>query len=194
MQSSGAWSHTAVMWWLFDCWVNKDMSWTEEIPPWNRITVLSAQNVSQLILNTHKPVRLVWSEGWGRGQRAIQPSFIASRFMLLAPLRRSHTWKGRRGHLIQPNVPLLTPVRQTRHQGACDSPHLNNAIVPTDTDRQKHTHHYEVDRNKPQSILLFSLSIPFNRHNWPGQICKWIPSRSNSIPTFHQTQWPDLET
>lgn len=62
-----------MMWWF---WVNKDMSWTEEIPPWNRITVPSAQNVSQLILNTHKPVQLVWNEGWGVEERAASDSAI----------------------------------------------------------------------------------------------------------------------
>lgn len=99
---------------------------------------------------THNTLQLVWfcmdpvSERWiwmRRRQPSIQPSFIASRFMLRALLQRSHTWKGRRGHLIQSNVPLLTPAKLARHQGACGAQHLNNAIVPTDTDRGTPTYH-----------------------------------------------------
>lgn len=109
---------------------------------------MKPQSSPQWMLNTHESVGFCVgpvSEQWSnvvRGQLGIQPSFIASRFMLLVSQWRSHTWKGQSSHLIQANVPLLTPVQQARHQGACDSQHLNNAIVPVDrqTDRNTHTH------------------------------------------------------
>lgn len=86
------------------------------------------------------------------------------------------------------NVPRLTSVQQARHQGACDSQHLNNAIVPTDTDGDTPTHPQTVDQNRPHSILSFWLSTPFHRHNWPRQMLIMhlqvkTPTLMNSLKT-----------
>lgn len=132
------------IWQCFDCHICQCGSLarvTENSQAWLDCALQWNQSARKSVGFCVEPV----SEHWNRmvrRQPAIQPSFIASRFMLLVSLWRSHTWKGQISHLIQPNVPLLTPVQQARHQGACDSQHLNNAIVPTDrqTDSNTHTH------------------------------------------------------
>lgn len=145
-------------------------------PGLRNLHATGSQKILQLKLNTHNPLLFIWTQA-GSGKRTASNStlFYWLQIHVTCSVVEKPYLKGSGWSPDPAKRAFANPSPAGQASGRLWLQHLNNAIVLTDTARQKHTHPCEVDQN-PQQFDFVTLPTLLHRHKQQRQhlscVCK----------------------
>lgn len=121
--------------------LNSNLVLKHGFPGLGKLHATGSQKTQQLKLNTHKPLLFLWTEAaLGRRTASDSTLFYWLQIHVTCSVVEKLHLKGSGWSPDPAKRAFANPSPAGQASGRLGLQHLNNAIVPTDTARQKHTH------------------------------------------------------